>query len=84
MSNPIEEALPGLLKLVEGLLPFVGGNVSSAVERALTIPEADVRKICKGMSEEDQKEAVELSRTASDALADFLVFVGSRGKIPPD
>lgn len=61
-----------------------GPKALSATERALTIPQKDMDKICKGMSPEDQAEARRLFVKAADAMSDALVFTASRGEIDPD
>lgn len=73
-----------LLGVLTPLLPFIGAGAQGATERALTLPEAQIRKLMGNASEEDKAEAVRLGRIWADAGSDFAVFVASKGKIDPD
>lgn len=61
-----------------------GPKALSGTERALTIPQKDMNRICQGMNPEDQAEARRLFVKAADAMSDALVFAASRGEIDPD
>jgi len=56
----------------------------SGTQRALTLPEKDLDKLCTGMSAEDKAEAKRLRDVYADAGSDFVVFVASRGVIDAD
>ena len=56
----------------------------SAIQRAVTLPEKDVKKLASGMSAEDNEEALRLRTAMADAISDFVVFVSSRGSIKAD
>lgn len=56
----------------------------SAVERAFTLPQKDLDKICAGMSDSDRHTARKLFVAAADLMSDAIVFVASRGEIDPD
>ena len=61
-----------------------GPKALEATERAFTVPQKDMNRICQGMSPADQAEARRLFVKAADAMSDALVFVASRGEIDPD
>lgn len=70
--------------MLVGMIPFIGASAHDTSERMVTIPQNDIRNMCKDMSEEDKNEAVRLGHVMADSISDFLVFVASRGKINAD
>lgn len=73
-----------LLAQVQVLAMTQGDKALDAAERKFTLPEKDVRALCRGMSEADQEEAVKLWWVVGDSLSDATVFTASRGRIQPD
>lgn len=80
--------LKSILELIDSIrifLPFAGDKmINDFVQRKVTLPAKDLETITNGMSPEDKAKAKELADKRADADADFIVFVGSRGKVQPD
>jgi hypothetical protein len=73
-----------LLGMAKMSLPFLGSKAHAPIERVVTIPEKEIRKLMGNASEEDKKEAVALGRKYADAFSDFIVHVASKGQIEAD
>lgn len=84
MKFNVNDLISILVNLIKPLIPLIGDNALSVTERAATLPEKDIRKMCTGMAEADVVEAVRLGRKMADSISDFSVFVASRGTIKPD
>lgn len=83
--NPTSLLVTLLLAQAKALLPTMGGaRALDATERAATVPERDVRKMCAGMDEPKVDRAVGLWRRAADAISDAVVYTASRGSVEPD
>ena len=83
--NPIESAIKSFLPLASLYAPLLGNAAHDPLERTFTVPEKDVRAICKGMSEEDVQEALSIVRDKiGDGMSDLLLLIASKGKVQPD
>lgn len=82
--NPIENVIASLLPAATLALPFLGAHAHDPVERAVTVPEANIRKLCKGMNEGDTQEAIARFRSIADDISDVLLLIASKGKVQPD
>lgn len=80
----VKSVLQPIIQALIGLIPMVGPQVHRTAERALTIPEDEVRRMMGGASDERKDRAVELGRRMADAAADFAVYVASKGDIEAD
>lgn len=76
--------LTAILALLRAIIPVLGEQAHSQAQRAFTIPRAQHDKLCAGMSADDKAVALTLRDKAADALADYAVYVASRGEIDPD
>ncbi len=76
--------IQALMTLAKAYVPILGSQAHGPVERAFTLPEAEVRKMMGSASEEDKQQAVRLAREFADKASDFAVFVASKGRIDPD
>lgn len=76
--------LKNMLDLALLLVPTLGKEALSAVERSVTLPEKDIRKTMGDADEAKKAKAVSLWRKAADALSDALVYTASKGQIDPD
>lgn len=76
--------LKNLIDMIRAMIPFLGERAHGAVERAVTIPEKDIRKMMGTASEETKLRAIQLGRIAADAVSDFTVYVASNGHIVED
>jgi hypothetical protein len=80
----IVELIRPFAVLIQNLAPAGSTAVNQAVQNAVTIPQAQIDALCRGMSADDTIEARRLARVASDAVADLIVHVGSRGLVDAD
>ncbi len=80
----VNSVLQPIIQALIGLIPMIGSQAHRTAERALTIPEGDIRRMMGGASDEQKDRAVALGRLMADAAADFAVYVASRGEIEPD
>ncbi len=77
------DLLKTLIGLAKMALPFVGDDARKVVERAVTIPQADLTRICKGMTKEDTDVVIALHRRAQAITADMVCMVATRGELRP-
>lgn len=77
------ELLKTLIGLAKMALPFVGNDVRKTIERAITVPQADLTRICKGMTKEDTEVVIALHRRAQAITADMVCMVVTRGELRP-
>lgn len=81
----IQLLVASLIAQAKILVPVLGGQKAlDLTERAATVPEKDIRKMCAGMDEDKTKRAIGLWRDVGDAISDAVVFTASRGAIEPD
>lgn len=74
-------ALVGVLLALAPTLAIAGG---AAVERAFTVPEDQVQRLGRNLSEDDQDLLKQMFRRLADTLSDILVLIASRGAVRPD
>lgn len=80
--------MKSFLQLVIGMarpfIPLAGGQAHGLVERAITLPKSQRMGLYAGMSPEDVAHAEGLHSKMTDAIADYTVYVASRGQVEED
>jgi len=81
-----QDIVDTLIRVAVPIIPLIGENAHSAVERAVTVPAEQIRALCaaRGMSPKQIDTAIAMWRGWADATSDLVVYIASGGAVQPD